>query len=262
MRRFISLVLLIPIFYGCFLFAIAGFGEKKYEEISTWEHCKDAYDFVDCSISSNDELRRYSDAILKLQDLEKRNLDNNSFMASDVKAKISSARFEVKEAYSLKNDYFFFKQYIKDISEFCKYKHPADADGEYQSEYFLCKFEAGEVNYKFTSRKLVPDFRAAAIGVVPLLVLLIFLYLKRSFVKSIFTKEGFAFVLKQKQYRLSILFSLFWFSACFAIFLSTEGMSSFNPLKEPDVWILYLIGLYPLLIILFTYYILSANDEN
>ncbi len=259
MKRFISLVVLIPISYACLLIAIVGFGEKKYIEVSTWEHCKDASSFVNCSISSNDDLRNYSDAILKLKELEKLSLDN-TFRARGFKSKILDARFEVKQAYQLRDIPYVFEKYIKDRASFCEYKHEP-IEGEYQSEFFLCKFEAGAVDYKFKSKKIVPDLMEASIGAIPLLILLAFLYFKRSFVKSIFTKEGFTFVLKQKQYRLSILFSLFWFAGCFAIFLSTENMTSFNPIKDPDVWILYLVGLYPLLIILLTYYILSAKEN-
>ena len=49
MKRFISLVVLIPIFYGCFVFAIAGFGEKKYEYKNNFSYYKFFLGTPECS---------------------------------------------------------------------------------------------------------------------------------------------------------------------------------------------------------------------
>lgn len=97
------------------------------------------------------------------------------------------------------------------------------------------------------------------LAVFPILVAF-YIYLK--FFQSnrpIFTAETFNWLQSKKKFRVSILMSTVWFLIWLIILFNLERRV--NPFDNSDAWFFYIYGIYPLLTIISSRFIVTAEDK-
>lgn len=142
---------------------------------------------------------------------------------------------------------------------------------QYIQNPYLTKDDSGKTNSEIVEwvwQSMKPEFIYKGytfsygwlfIAVFPILVAF-YIYLK--FFQSsrpIFTAETFNWLQSKKKFRVSILMSIAWFLIWLIILFNLERRV--NPFDNSDAWFFYIYGIYPLLTIISSRFIVTAEDK-
>ncbi|MDB4043707.1 hypothetical protein N9507_05725 [Gammaproteobacteria bacterium] len=101
---------------------------------------------------------------------------------------------------------------------------------------------------------------AFLLGLAPLLILTGLIYSAFDKWSPILSSATVSWMDSKKQFRIFLVATIAW-AAAFLTFSMFE-YDTINPFDRDDVWLPVILGLYPLLTYLITYFIVSAEDED
>jgi hypothetical protein len=98
------------------------------------------------------------------------------------------------------------------------------------------------------------------ISLSPLIIIAGFAFFIFNKYPPIFSNATVEWMSSKKQFRIFLVATIVW-AAAFLIFSMFEN-DTINPFDDDDAWLPVILGLYPLLTFLITYFIVSAEDEK
>ena len=95
--------------------------------------------------------------------------------------------------------------------------------------------------------------------------LILFLFWKNKVIIEQFkSQQTYEWLLRTKKFRTALVLSIIWFIFFFIALFTAAEFSELNPFKESEslaLWLVYLFSLYPLMALLVSYYLYSAENE-
>lgn len=113
---------------------------------------------------------------------------------------------------------------------------------------------------RFSFETKVFSYTAFFIAISPLLILIGFIYFIFNKYPPMLSSETVSWMNNRKQFRIFLVVSIAWTLAFFTY--SMVENNTINPFDDDDAWLPVILGLYPLLTFLITYFIVSAEDEK
>ena len=231
-----------------------------YHNIDSYDVCKnlEGAEFVDCFIENNYGLQQ-----VRYKETEGRypGLIFGSYMNEEVD----------KFTWNLKDSPEVFKGFVKNPKLFCKGEFKSE---EYTANYFLAKYNCNQLeenpeNFDYKFRDFTYEFSWKVLSIYLLIISAILAGLAYWFVRfqpiktELRNKETFAWLSNQKQFRIFLLIASGWMIVSFVVLESLMNFYSFNPfnLYEPaKLWLSYFASIYPLAVLLISYFIVTAEE--
>jgi len=113
---------------------------------------------------------------------------------------------------------------------------------------------------RFSKETKVFSFVTFLLAIAPLIIVIGFVYFIFNKYPPIFSSATVEWMSNKKQFRIFLVATIVW-AAAFLIFSMFEN-DTINPFDDDDAWLPVILGLYPLLIYLITYFIVSAEDQE
>ena len=113
---------------------------------------------------------------------------------------------------------------------------------------------------RFSIETKVFSFVTFLLAIAPLIIVIGFVYFILNKYPPIFSNASVEWMSNKKQFRIFLVATIVW-AAAFLIFSMFEN-DTINPFDDDDAWLPVILGLYPLLTFLITYFIVSAEDEK
>jgi hypothetical protein len=98
------------------------------------------------------------------------------------------------------------------------------------------------------------------LGLAPLLILTGLIYFAFDKWSPLFSSATVSWMDSKKQFRIFLVLVITWAVAFLTYSMMESG--TINPFDDDDAWLPLIVGLYPLLTFLITYFIVSAEDEE
>jgi hypothetical protein len=98
------------------------------------------------------------------------------------------------------------------------------------------------------------------LGLAPLLILTGLIYSAFDKWSPLFSSATVSWMDNKKQFRIFLVLVITWAVAFLTYSMMESG--TINPFDDDDAWLPLIVGLYPLLTFLITYFIVSAEDEE
>lgn len=233
-----------------------------YHNIDSYEICEslEGAKFVDCFIENN-----YGLSEIKSKEANGR---GSTLIFSDyMNVEVDNFAWDLRDSPEL------FKLFVKSPKLFCNQELKPK---EYTGNYFLAKYNCSVImdnpenfNYKF--RDFTYGFSWIKLSIYLLIILSIFAglaywYVKfRPIITELQNDKTFIWLNNQKKFRIFLLTSIAWMIVSFIFLDSFISFDAFNPfnLYEPAMlWLSYFISIYPLAILLISYFIVTAEEEK
>ena len=266
-------------------------------KINTFDVCESAPDFQSCVIKKHEPLSRFINCISEYpaKKLAKElkfgpeyrvgNLEYiDSILLQGCYGGYTIPRDSLvhyKRAAELIKEPNLFKDFIKvpgklcdgDIKNYQEFKSNKKGMIRLKDQFNLCD-ELGNPTYntesyifshyknKFLWKKLL---RYLTFFFIPSTLALIFFWRNKSVIATLLQdQQTYSWLLIKRKFRTALVLSLAWLALFFIVLFSQADFSGFNPLTESGasgLWFVYLFSFYPLMTLLISYFIYSADNE-
>lgn len=135
-----------------------------------------------------------------------------------------------------------------------------DESADYYYSVFCSIHPTLPESSRFSIETKVFNFVTFLLAIAPLIIVIGFAYFIFNKYPPIFSNATVEWMSNKKQFRIFLVATIVW-AAAFLIFSMFEN-DTINPFDDDDAWLPVILGLYPLLTFLITYFIVSAEDEK
>jgi len=273
-------------------------GFEVYREVPLHSYCSSSDDYVKC-VFNNSAVGNFAESVLRepIADLDSAKGDkggcdrafltgwrytNKAYDYSNRKRFLDACNPYISNAYhlgrglskELMNNKWWDKSLVTDanikpsdsymtnrnLQEFKKYiQNPyltKDESGNVKSEVIEWAWLDKKPSFMFKGN--IFSYWLVLLALLPTLIAIgIFITLYKK-LEPIFSKSTFNWIKSKRKFRASLLISFVWIFPWFII-LNSSGRG-LNPLDNSDAWLFYCFGLYPLVSILCSYFIVTAED--
>ena len=294
MNQFIKLYLIYPIILivtlTFFIASLSYIDVKKTEivNVDTYDACKEASDFKSCVLDKHEPLSRFVNCV---GDLGKENQQSAEYFLRKYHQGTLSGCYEgyeiwvdslahYEKAAELLSQPNQFKAFIKMPGKICNPDIEVTEIGELlggkkvtlQDGYNRCD-EFGNpsdrsINFTFrhSENKFIwSEFLLFLVMFMPSsLILFLFWKNKKVIIEQFKSQQTYEWLLRTKKFRTALVLSIIWFIFFFIALFTAAEFSELNPFKESEslaLWLVYLFSLYPLMALLVSYYLYSAENE-
>ena len=141
----------------------------------------------------------------------------------------------------------------------------SDENGGFLSFGFLSSYSDGSIDAlpepsRFSFETKAFSMWIFLIGLAPLLILTGLIYFAFDKWSPLFSSATVSWMDNKKQFRIFLVLVITWAVAFLTYSMMESG--TINPFDDDDAWLPLIVGLYPLLTFLITYFIVSAEDEE
>lgn len=269
--------------------------KTRVVKVNTFDACREVSDFKSCVLDKHKSLSRFVNCVGDFGKLEKGSYAEiyNRIEQGDLTGcyggyeldKDSLVHYE--KAAELINNLDLFKEFINEPGKLCNdniksqfsrkiTKSPINAfiggTSSWRDNYNRCD-ESGSPaadsrNYTFThdeDRFLWKELLIFLVFFLPSTLALIFFWRNKSVIaKLLQDQQTYSWLLIKRKFRTALVLSLSWLALFFIVLFSQADFSGFNPFTESGasgLWFVYLFSFYPLMTLLISYFIYSADNE-
>jgi len=141
----------------------------------------------------------------------------------------------------------------------------SDENGGFLSFGFLSSYSDGSIDAlpepsRFSFETKAFSMWIFLIGLAPLLILTGLIYFAFDKWSPLLSSATVSWMDNKKQFRIFLVLVITWAVAFLTYSMMESG--TINPFDDDDAWLPLIVGLYPLLTFLITYFIVSAEDEE
>lgn len=284
-----------------FLFSIEYIDSEKTKEVTvnTYDSCRGATDFKSCVLDKHEALSRFVNCVSRYEQ-DAREIGSTAYLIRTIEQGHLSGCYDGYEfpkdslvhyerAAELINKPIVFKEFIKTPGKLCnaailnkKYselKYPLTI-GDLRKGKTITWVDAhnrcdesgnpasNSRQYKFThyqDRFLWNELLFFLLFFIPSSLILIFFWRNKKVINKLLKdQQTYSWLSNKKKFRTALVLSLGWLAFFFIVLFSNGDFSGFNPFNERqsfELWLVYLFSLYPLMTLLISYFIYSAEEN-